>query len=195
MVVTLQTWQTFRTEGEQYDRAFRRWRLRQQIGQSFKEISERFKFLGFDDVSQKPSAFNPNNSAAPDSSSKATIRTAQAVSTANGSRNSKNSSSSDEMKSAVASDSNELLSSSTSKPSFASSQSKEPIAKDPTEDSTESVSTETSATDSTSPHPSASGPAPNAAIVPPFPKVSQSPPTESDLPTSVESDHDPDRHS
>ncbi|MEB3358381.1 MAG: 2TM domain-containing protein [Synechococcales bacterium] len=43
LVLSLQTWRTFQTEGDDYDRAFRRWRLRQQIGQSFKALSERFK--------------------------------------------------------------------------------------------------------------------------------------------------------
>lgn len=45
MAIALQAWQTYQTEGEEYDRAFRRWRLRQQIGESFKAISERFKIL------------------------------------------------------------------------------------------------------------------------------------------------------
>lgn len=45
MAIALQAWQTLKAEGEEYDRAFRRWRLRQQIGQSFKAISERFKII------------------------------------------------------------------------------------------------------------------------------------------------------
>ena len=43
MAIVLQAWQVLRSEGENYDRAFRRWRLRQQIGASFKAISERLK--------------------------------------------------------------------------------------------------------------------------------------------------------
>lgn len=43
MAIMLQAWQVLRSEGENYDRAFRRWRLRQQIGASFKAISERLK--------------------------------------------------------------------------------------------------------------------------------------------------------
>jgi hypothetical protein len=38
-----EAWQVLWPEDEQYNRAFRRWRLRQQIGESFKMISERFK--------------------------------------------------------------------------------------------------------------------------------------------------------
>ncbi|MGB3492643.1 MAG: 2TM domain-containing protein [Elainellaceae cyanobacterium] len=52
LAIALQAWQTWRTEGEDYDRALRRWRLRQQIGESFKAISERLKFSGLDDGEQ-----------------------------------------------------------------------------------------------------------------------------------------------
>lgn len=52
MAIAFQTWQTFRNDGEEYDRAFRRWRLRQQIGESFKAISERLKFSDFEDSGQ-----------------------------------------------------------------------------------------------------------------------------------------------
>lgn len=45
LAIALQSWQTFQAEGEEYDRSFRRWRLRQQIGQSFKAISERLKIV------------------------------------------------------------------------------------------------------------------------------------------------------
>ena len=41
--LSLQAWRTYQYEGEDYDRAFRRWKLGQQIGQSFKAITERFK--------------------------------------------------------------------------------------------------------------------------------------------------------
>ena len=43
LFLSLQAWRTFQNEGEEYDRAFRRWKLGQQIGQSFKAITERFK--------------------------------------------------------------------------------------------------------------------------------------------------------
>ncbi len=43
MAIMFQAWQVLQSEGEQYDRAFRRWRLRQQIGESFKAIAERLK--------------------------------------------------------------------------------------------------------------------------------------------------------
>ena len=42
-LLSLQAWRTYQQEGEDYDRAFRRWKLGQQIGQSFKAITERFK--------------------------------------------------------------------------------------------------------------------------------------------------------
>ncbi|MEL6222518.1 MAG: 2TM domain-containing protein [Cyanobacteria bacterium J06627_8] len=38
-----EAWQVLWPKDEQFNRAFRRWRLRQQIGASFKAISERFK--------------------------------------------------------------------------------------------------------------------------------------------------------
>lgn len=41
--LSLQAWRTYQQEGEDYDRAFRRWKLGQQIGQSFKAITERIK--------------------------------------------------------------------------------------------------------------------------------------------------------
>lgn len=40
-ILSLQAWRTYQYDGEQYDRAFRRWKLSQQIGQSFKVITER----------------------------------------------------------------------------------------------------------------------------------------------------------
>ncbi len=40
-VLSLQAWRAFQYEGEEYDRAFRRWKLGQQIGQSFKAITEK----------------------------------------------------------------------------------------------------------------------------------------------------------
>ncbi len=43
MAIALQAWEVMQCEGESYNRAFRRWRLRQQIDQSFKAISERFR--------------------------------------------------------------------------------------------------------------------------------------------------------
>ena len=43
LLLSLQAWRTYQTEGEDYDRAFRRWKLGQQIGQSFKAITEKFK--------------------------------------------------------------------------------------------------------------------------------------------------------
>ncbi|WP_017719694.1 2TM domain-containing protein [Kamptonema formosum] len=33
--LALQGWKTYQTEGEEYDRAFQRWRVKQQLGQSF----------------------------------------------------------------------------------------------------------------------------------------------------------------
>ena len=42
-LLSLHAWRTYQHEGEDYDRAFRRWKLGQQIGQSFKAITERFK--------------------------------------------------------------------------------------------------------------------------------------------------------
>ena len=39
-ILTLQAWQTYQNDGEDYDRAFRRWKLGQQIGESFKAITE-----------------------------------------------------------------------------------------------------------------------------------------------------------
>ncbi|MEM9449747.1 MAG: 2TM domain-containing protein [Cyanobacteria bacterium P01_E01_bin.6] len=43
LAILWQAWQVLWPENEQYNRAFRRWRLRQQIGESFKVLSERLK--------------------------------------------------------------------------------------------------------------------------------------------------------
>ncbi|MGF1536302.1 MAG: 2TM domain-containing protein [Elainellaceae cyanobacterium] len=43
IVLSIQAWQTYRSSEESYNRAFRRWWLRQQIGESFKAISERLR--------------------------------------------------------------------------------------------------------------------------------------------------------
>ena len=42
-ITTFQAWQVYAAPQERYDRAFRRWWLRQQIGESFKAISERLR--------------------------------------------------------------------------------------------------------------------------------------------------------
>jgi len=53
-LITLQAWRTYQHEGEQYDRAFRRWKLGQQIGASFKALSQQFQAV----VSQRPTSDN-----------------------------------------------------------------------------------------------------------------------------------------
>lgn len=68
MAIALQAWQVMQCEGENYDRAFRRWRLRQQIGQSFKAISERFK-LSWSQVQDDNGSSTPNSTGAGVSSS------------------------------------------------------------------------------------------------------------------------------
>ncbi|MGB3615137.1 MAG: 2TM domain-containing protein [Elainellaceae cyanobacterium] len=48
IVIVLQTWQIYGSSEESYNRAFRRWWLRQQIGESFKAISERLRSSSVD---------------------------------------------------------------------------------------------------------------------------------------------------
>ena len=60
LLLSLQGWRTYQREGEDYDRAFRRWKLGQQIGQSFKAITERFKDTATPVNSNRMS--NPSNS-------------------------------------------------------------------------------------------------------------------------------------
>lgn len=58
-LLSLQAWRTYQTEGEDYDRAFRRWKLGQQIGQSFKAITEKLKDTSLEDADSddfKPSS-------------------------------------------------------------------------------------------------------------------------------------------
>ncbi|MGK7888834.1 MAG: 2TM domain-containing protein [Leptolyngbyaceae cyanobacterium] len=38
-ILLLKTWGVYQDKGEKYDRAFRRWKLRQQIGESFKALT------------------------------------------------------------------------------------------------------------------------------------------------------------
>ncbi|MGJ3248188.1 MAG: 2TM domain-containing protein [Elainellaceae cyanobacterium] len=45
LFLALQAWQTFHPEGQSYEKAFHRWRLRQQVGQSLKTFSEKLKEL------------------------------------------------------------------------------------------------------------------------------------------------------
>ncbi len=48
IVLAARAWQTYRPSDERYNRAFRRWWLRQQIGESFKAISERLRLTADD---------------------------------------------------------------------------------------------------------------------------------------------------
>ncbi len=41
LLISLQTWHTFQTEGKDYEKALHRWRVRQQVGQSLKTFSEK----------------------------------------------------------------------------------------------------------------------------------------------------------
>jgi cation transport ATPase len=45
LFLALQAWQAYHTEGEGYEKAFHRWRLRQQVGQSLKSFSQKLKEL------------------------------------------------------------------------------------------------------------------------------------------------------
>lgn len=40
--LSLDAWKTYQTQGEQYDRAFGRWRLRQQVGRSIGNFANKF---------------------------------------------------------------------------------------------------------------------------------------------------------
>jgi hypothetical protein len=42
IAVALSAWRTFQTEGDDYDRAFQRWQLKRQVGQSLKTLSARW---------------------------------------------------------------------------------------------------------------------------------------------------------
>ncbi len=40
--IALSAWRTFQTEGDDYDRAFQRWQLKRQVGETFKTVSSRW---------------------------------------------------------------------------------------------------------------------------------------------------------
>ncbi|NJN58107.1 MAG: Pr2TM family membrane protein [Leptolyngbyaceae cyanobacterium SL_5_9] len=42
LFIALNAWKTYQTNGEDYERAFQRWRLRQQMGRSLKNLSNRW---------------------------------------------------------------------------------------------------------------------------------------------------------
>jgi hypothetical protein len=42
LFIALNTWKTYQTDGEEYEKAFQRWRLRQQVGRSLKTLSNRW---------------------------------------------------------------------------------------------------------------------------------------------------------
>jgi hypothetical protein len=42
LFIALNAWKTYQTDGEEYERAFQRWRLKQQVGRSLKNISNRW---------------------------------------------------------------------------------------------------------------------------------------------------------
>lgn len=62
-ILALQSWQVYGASEESYNRAFRRWWLRQQIGESFKAISERLRIPAAESkASPAPSVFSHSHS-------------------------------------------------------------------------------------------------------------------------------------
>ncbi|MEB3231046.1 MAG: 2TM domain-containing protein [Leptolyngbyaceae bacterium] len=69
-VLALQAWRVYQDGGEEYDRAFRRWKLGQQIGESFKAITAQLNKtltqpLGDGDRSHSPHSTPHNNDTSP----------------------------------------------------------------------------------------------------------------------------------
>ncbi|MBD2060057.1 2TM domain-containing protein [Oculatella sp. FACHB-28] len=42
LFIALNAWKTYQTDGEDYEKAFQRWRLKQQVGRSLKNLSNRW---------------------------------------------------------------------------------------------------------------------------------------------------------
>ncbi|NJL37248.1 MAG: 2TM domain-containing protein [Leptolyngbyaceae cyanobacterium RM2_2_4] len=42
LFIALNAWKTYQTDGEEYEKAFQRWQLRQQVGRSLKTLSNRW---------------------------------------------------------------------------------------------------------------------------------------------------------
>ncbi|MEO0407258.1 MAG: 2TM domain-containing protein [Cyanobacteria bacterium P01_A01_bin.135] len=55
-IIALQAWQIYGASEDSYNRAFRRWWLRQQIGESFKAISERLRSPTSDEAPPRSTA-------------------------------------------------------------------------------------------------------------------------------------------